>query len=391
MNGSRIPPGFIRLLGATVAMFLSVFLAIAVAPVAAEQAGRRADAGLITAVFSGFTVLAQLWMPRILRASSTAAIFVWSFALLSLPNVAFIFMAQDLSSLLVASAVRGVGFGIAVVVAVLLVTDAGPTESRGRMLGYFGLVVTIPAVIGPSLGLHLNQSLGLAAPFVLSAAAAAVGGVLALPTRGASIHAQSERGMHVVLKDPQVLLPLLVNGLASAAFGGVLSFVPIALTDRGWRSAAAFFLVAGLARGLARWQASMVSDHWTPTTVLVSGPVIAAGGAVMLAGGRSTVLILMAALLMGAGLGVIQNVSYLALLRAVTRSAHGQISTLWNMSTDGGTMVGAAALALVETRASLETAFWTMPFIIMGGLLLAIAGAVHAFKHNKTEGRSLSS
>ena len=376
---SRLPPGAVPLLGAIVLMFFSVFTGVAFAPIAAEAAGRSSDAGLITGLFSAVTVATQLWMPRMLHSRHTPRIFHAAFVLLVLANVPFIAWSDNSALLFAGSAARGVGFGVTSVMAALLVANLAEPDRRGEMLAYFGVAATIPGIAAPATGLYLQATFGLTVPSVLSAACALGGLSIAVTLSLGTGEARRAGGLIGALRSRSVLFPFLVSGASNAAFGGMISFVPLVLTGPGVESASLFFLGIGIWRALARWQSSRLADRRPPTSLLTAGPLLAIPGAVALAAG-SGVWFLVAAALLGMGLGVIQNISYLAMLDAVEPQSYGLVATLWNISIDGGVMVGALGLALLEQAASLAAVLWSLAliFVAVAPLTFMAAGSAPA-------------
>ncbi|MYE92376.1 MAG: MFS transporter [Gemmatimonadetes bacterium] len=370
---SRLPPGAVPLLGSIVLMFFSVFTGVAIAPIAAEAAGRSSDAGLITGLFAATTVATQLWMPRMLSSRHSPRILHIAFVLLVLSNVPFVAWSESSALLFAGSAARGVGFGVTAVMASLLVNLAEPSR-RGEMMAYFGVAATIPGIAAPALGLYLQAAFGLAVPSVLSAVCAIGGLSIAVTLSLRTGEAQRAGGLLGALRGRSVLLPFLVSGAASAAFGGLISFVPLVLTGPGIESASLFFLGTGIWRALARWQSSRLADRRRPASLLTAGPLLAIPGAVALAAG-SGAWFLVAAALLGIGIGIIQNISYLAMLDAVEPHSYGLIATLWNISLDGGVMVGALGLAMLEQAASLTAVLWSLALIFVAGAPLAAMAA----------------
>jgi predicted MFS family arabinose efflux permease len=363
---SRLPPGAVPLLGAIVLMFFSVLVGVAVAPIAAETAGRSSDAGLITALFSAATVAAQLWMPRMLDSRHSPRIFHAAFALLALSNVPFIAWSDSSALLFTGAVARGVGFGVTSVMVSLLVVNLAEPSRRGEMLAYYGVAVAIPGIVAPALGLHLQAVYGLTVPSVLSAVSAVGGFSIALTLSLRTEAARRVGGLLGALRNRSVLLPFLVSLAANVAFGGMISFVPLVLTGPGVESASLFFLGTGIWRALSRWHSSRLADRRRPASLLTAGPLIAIPGAVALAAG-SGIWFLVAAALVGIGLGIIQNISYLSMLDDVEPHNHGLVATLWNVSLDGGVMVGALGLALLERATSLTAVLWALVLIFIAG------------------------
>lgn len=361
---SRLPPGAPPLLGAIVLMFFSVFIGVSIAPIAAETAGRSSDAGLITGLFSATTVAAQLWMPRMLHSRHSPRIFQAAFVLLVLANVPFIAWSESLLLLFTGSAARGVGFGVTSVMASLLVANLAEPSRRGEMLAYYGVAATIPGIAAPALGLYLQAAYGLTVPSVLSAVTAVGGLSIAVTLTLRTGETRRAGGLLGALRSRSVLFPFLVSLAANIAFGGLISFVPLVLTGPGVESASLFFLGTGIWRAVARWRSSKLADRRPPASLLTAGPLLAIPGAVALAAG-SGVWFLVAAALLGIGIGVIQNVSYLAMLDDVEPQSYGLVATLWNISLDGGVMVGALGLALLEQAASLAAVLWSLALIFI--------------------------
>lgn len=371
---SRLPPGAVPLLGAIVLMFCSVFIGVAIAPIAADAAGRSADAGLITGLFSAATVATQLWMPRMLHSRHSSRILQAAFVLLVISNVPFMAWSESSALLFAGSAARGVGFGVTAVMASLLVANLAEPTRRGEMLAYFGVAATIPGIVAPPLGLYLQTAFGLTVPSALSALSALGGLFVAVTLVLRTGDARRVGGLLGALRSRSVLLPFLVSAAANAAFGGLISFVPLVLTEGGVESASLFFLGTGIWRAVARWQSSRLADRRRPVSLLTAGPLFAMPGAVALAAG-SGVWLLAAAALLGVGLGIIQNISYLAMLDAVESHSFGLVATLWNISLDGGVMVGALGLALLEQAASVTAVMWTLALIFAAGAPLAAVAA----------------
>jgi predicted MFS family arabinose efflux permease len=68
-------------------------------------------------------------------------------------------------------------------------------------------------------------------------------------------------------------------------------------------------------------------------------------------------VVLLGALVFGAGFGAAQNASMATMFDAVSRSGYGMASALWNMAFDGGYGVGAAGCGIVAARTGYPIAF----------------------------------
>ena len=377
MNGSNPGPGtespaaslltrqMLMSLAAVGLMFTSVFLALPVAPkVVVVASGRSSEAGLITAVFAGFTVLAQLAMPRLLRSPRVRWAFAWSQLLIGVPAVVFMLAADNVESLLAATAIRGVGFGIASVLSALVITAQVSEGDRARAFGYYGIAATVPGVFGSALGLFLEAEFGTSVAFAVVALAGVLG-ALAASRAGSVGVAPDAPGARALagLRRSGVRNPVLVSLLITFTYGGIVSFVPLVLADSGLGSATMFFLLAGSARAVARWASGPGIDRFGPHRFLAPGALIVVAAALVLSTGDAVGLVVTSAVFFGVGFGLIQNASFLAMMGRADGTDPGVISTLWNLSIDGGVALGGVLLGLVAVVGSIDLVFAILPLV----------------------------
>lgn len=364
-------------LGAVFFMFSSVMLVITTSPVVIEDAtGRSSDAGFVTAVFSAATVLTDLFLPRLLRMRAAS----WFLALGTLVIAAsaplFAMASESGFAMLAAAGLRGVGFGFGSVTASLFVVNLAPVARRGRALGYYGLATTIPAMAAPAAGLVLLEKFGIGATYAVAAVLAGFAALSAAAGRDrGAVHPDETiamgRGLLRTLSIVAVRRPFVVSLLSMFAFGGLLSFVPLRLPAGGAGSAAAFFLVAGLARATLRWVSGGVIDRIGPTGPLVIGMISLVVGGVVLLATPGVAAAMIAAVALGAGHGFVLNAAYLAMIKGGDKGNLPVVSTLWNLSLDGGAGLGALVLGVVAAF-SVDAVFVVMPVLLVVAVPVAL-------------------
>lgn len=361
-------------------MFGSVMLVIAAAPVIIEETtGRSSDAGFVTAVFAAATVFTDLMMPRLLRTRAASWLLAVGIAVIATSAPFFVLAVESESVFMtyMASAVRGVGFALGSVTASLFVINLAPTEQRGRALGAYGVAATVPGIVAVSAGLLLLESAGMRATFGIAAALGLLGAVAAISGR----HPRAAGARDTVVETGRILRrtlgigsvrrPFLVSLIAMVGFGGIISFAPLALPSSGVGSAAVFLLIAGTSRAVSRWMSGALIDRRGATAPLVVGTFVTVAGSVFLIGERGTVPVIIAAVTIGAGLGIVMNAAYVAMLDAAEEGTVGVISVLWNLSIDGGVGLGALVLGVVAA-ASIDAVFLALPVIVALGLPFAV-------------------
>lgn len=376
-------------LAAVFLMFVSVMMVIVVSPIVIEGAsGRTSDAGFVTAAFGAATVITDLFMPRLLHTRGGTWLLAVGLGVIAACAPLFALGSDSPMLMLGASAVRGVGFGFGSVTASLYVVNLAPDQRRGRALAFYGIAATVPAIAAPSLGLLLLESSGVDVAFGVSAIIAFAGMFAAIAGRhrgsvGAPPLAGAGRIVRRTLTIRAVRRPFAVSLIAMITFGGILSFAPLGLPSSGAGSAAVFFLVAGVARAAARWVSGGLIDKRGPTESLVAGTAVAIIGCVFLVGPRSTLPAIIAAVLIGIGLGIVLNAGYVAMIDAAEDGSLGVISSLWNLSIDGGVGIGALFLGLIA-EVSIDAVFIALP--ITAALGLPIAAAAHKAATGRHQG-----
>lgn len=367
---------------ATFATFFGFQLLLSVVPLyAGESGGGGPGAGLATAVFMLSTVLTQVRMPTFLDRFGYRAALVAGLLFLGLP--AFLYpLTRGVAEVLGITLTRGVGFGIVTVVFVGLVVELAPPSRRGEALGVFGMAITLPSIFGNPLGLWLVDVSGYGIVFLLGAAAPLTGLLCALkikdippPARGAE-----NAGFLDGLRRGPLLRLFLLFCAATSAGGVLVTFLPLAVREPGLYSSASALLVFGVASTAVRWWAGRFGDRRDPHILLAPGLISAACG--MAALPRGGPLMLVGALLFGAGLGLLQNSTLLLTMDRVAENERGLGSTLWNVSFDAGTGAGAFFFGFLVGATGFAAAFYLSAALLAAALILV---ALDRPAHNSSE------
>ena len=349
---------------------LGFYVLLSVVPLYAEEAGGGSSgAGLATAVFMLSTVLAQVWMPRILARFGYRAVLAAGSLLLGLPALLYMPLG-GVPAILAVTLVRGAGFGVAIVALATLVTELAPPGRRGEALGLYGVVLTLPSVFCAALGLWLVESFGYGPVFLLAASASLLAFAAALGI--SSPDRRGERGAAGFLSGLRrgpLLRIFLLFACCTAASGVVVTFLPLAAPGPRLYSAAPALLVLGVASTFFRWWSGRFGDRRDPRLLLAPGLVLAALGMATLS--LEDLALLGGALLFGAGFGTLQNATLLLTMERVAKAEYGLGSTLWNVAFDAGTGAGAFVFGLVVGAAGISLAFY-----LCAGLLIAALGFI---------------
>jgi predicted MFS family arabinose efflux permease len=343
---------------------------ISVVPLYVDRAGGGSTgAGLVTAVFMLATVLTQAWMPRLLNRFGHRAALGAGLVLLGPPALLYA-LTDDLVLLLAATLPRGAGFGIVTVAFSAMMYDLAPPGRRGEALALLGFAVALPTIFCNPLGLWLVDGPGYAAVFFLGGLTPLLG-LLALPAlRSPSEPARNETpgpGFLEGIRRGPLLRPFLLFSTTTMAGGVVLTFLPLGVTASGLTSAATALLLLGITSTLVRWWAGRFTDRRGVRPLLVPGVAACAIGlAAMPPGGLP---MLFGAALFGLGFGTLQNVTLLQIMERVPEEERGLGSTIWNISFDAGTGVGALLFGFVIAATGFDAAFYLCAALVAASLI----------------------
>lgn len=356
----------------TGAAFASLFgfqMLLSVVPLyTSEIGGGSLGAGVATAVFMFTTVLTQIQMPRALRRFGYRSSLAVGILLLSLPAFLYVF-ADSVASILTVTLVRGVGFGIVTVIFVALIAELAPPERRGEALGLLGIAITVPTIFCNSLGLWLVDRFDFGVAFVLGAAIPLLGVVATLAiTDVPQPDREGSTGFFAGLSRGPLLTITLLFCSTTITAGVVLTFLPLAKPGAGLFSATGALLFFGVSVTFFRWWAGRFADRNGPRVLLFPGLVSAAGGVATLSG--EGWILLLGAVLFGAGFGVLQNSTLLLTMERVSKKEYGLGSTMWNVAFDAGTGLGALMFGFVISATGFAAAFYLCAALLLATLII---------------------
>jgi len=351
---SILSPALIRVFVGSFGSLTSFFVLASVVPRYAASVGAgAAGAGLSTAALMFATVGAEFAAPWLATRFGYRSGLAAGLILLGVPALALPY-ASGLPAILAVAVVRGVGFAMVMVLGDALIPLLVPDERRGEALGLGGVVASVPAVVALPLGVWLVDQIGYTGVFVLGgvAALAALVAVPGLPEPREASPSEKTR-LAAGLRNRAISRPALAFGATAVAGGVVTAFLPLAVVG----VAPVALLVQAAAATVTRWWAGRQADRHGAARLLLPAVVTAAAGMLAMALIALPAVVLLGALVFGAGFGVAQNASMATMFDAVPRSGYGTASALWNMAYDGGYGLGAAGCGIVAAQTGYPIAF----------------------------------
>jgi MFS family permease len=143
------------LAGVGVSISISFSVLLPVAPVLLERIGPHGAAGAATAALFAGAVIGEISTPWLMSRWSSSRLLIAGQLLTAVPSLVYVFPRATAGQMLAAAGLRGLGMGVAIVVAVTLVAEFAAPNRRGRAIGYFGLALTAPGIALPPIGVSL--------------------------------------------------------------------------------------------------------------------------------------------------------------------------------------------------------------------------------------------
>lgn len=345
--------------------FSGYALLLPVVPLWVAHGGSGAfGAGATTGVLMLITVATQAATPWLLTRIGHRWVLGLGTGLLGVPTPLFA-LSADLAPVLALSAVRGVGFGLATVAGSALVAELVPRPQHGRGVAAYGLATGLPQLLLLAAGVALVEQVGFTAVFVAGGVVPLIGALLVPTIRMPAAHPAAEpvpAAPSGGLAGP-VLPPVLAMLACAIAQGGVITFLPLAVPGGAWLVAIALFATAAGALAGRLIGGELVDRLGWGGKLLRPGVLLAGVGMVVEliaigpAGGG--VLLIVGAVAVGIGFGVVQNDSLTGLFTAFGKGRYGAASAAWNAAYDGGTGIGAVGLGAVAEPFGFAAAFGT--------------------------------
>lgn len=342
----------------------SFYLLLTVVPLYAASSGGGVGAGLTTGALMLATVGAELFTPRLVARFGERLAFALGLVLLGAPVLALP-TSSSLAAIVAICLVRGLGFGITVVVGSAMVASLVAPERRGEGLGLHGLVVGVPSIVALPLGVWLVGQVGYPAVFIAGASAALFSLAATPGLPGRARPDEPHVGVVAGLRMPALIRPAVAFSATTMAAGIVVTFIALVVPAASEGLVALALLVQAVTATMARWWAGRYGDRHGSARLLLPGIVTSALGIVTLALPASAVVVVGSMVLFGAGFGVMQNASLALMFDRVSRSGYNAASAVWNLAYDTGMGAGAAIFGFVAVRTG-----YTAAFLLTGAVML---------------------
>ncbi|HLU20374.1 MAG TPA: MFS transporter [Pusillimonas sp.] len=351
----------------------------------------RADAPGLSSLFlgtmMGCVMLVQALTPILVSRFSLRLVLGGSMVLTAIGAVITGFSVST-PALLSGAVAAGAGFGVLIVAGSQGIALLVPESRLGRMIGIYGLVTMASAALGSPLGVQLAltfspSAFGLAAVIIgVLAVCLSFGIPGAVGKRQDGGHGQQsvnstercQSGLvnrlqmmgKALAEAPWLVLGFLIVGVALLSHG--LSSMPVITSSYVSAAVVIFSVQAGNALG--RWLGGELEARSTTGITVITAALLLAAGGILGVVTTSSVLIVLAGVLIGVGVGVVQTVTLHTAMRLMSS---GRASVLWNLSVDAGLWTGGIVWGVALTSSVVVAGVFVLSvLILMTGVALVV-------------------
>jgi MFS family permease len=358
-------PDFIRLTAMDLAYFLAAGMMIyalplyAVGPIGSDERG----AGI---AFGAFTITALLLRPyagRLTDRLGRRPLMVAGALLAAALTLGFL-VTSSISAVIAVRLLSGVAEAAFFVAGFAMLADLAPPGRQGEALSLNSIALYLGIALGPIVAERVIDLSGYPAAFVTAALLCVVAAALAwATTEPAHEDADPATGqgpagaIPIQLIHRPTIAPAIgfIGGLLAAA--GFMAFCSIRAAEIGMTTPSVVLMAYGATVIGVRLTLATVADRAPALRVLSAGLVVLCCGAVVGALAAGPALLVVAAAVIGLGVGLLTPAFFAAVFAQVAPSQRGAASGTASMAIDLGLGIGPILLGLVAGPLGIPTAF----------------------------------
>ena len=369
---SLLTPQFVAVALAALAYFTGDGILIAAVPrfVAGPLGAGNVAVGVAVGAFSVSAFFLRPWVgslgdrrgrkPLLLIGSGVFAISVLGYTTVS-----------DPTTLAALRLLTGAGEACFFVGMVTTFTDLAPPERRGEAMSLASLSLYVGIGVGPMLGEFAIDRFGFTTAWLLAAAAGlvALGLVLRVPeTRPSTMPALARQR----LVHPAGLLPGLVLLASILGMAGFLTFVPLYALDLGMSGSRLVLLTFAGVVVLIRSAGARLPDRLGAARATRLALLLSAIGLAIAGGWHAPAGLLLGAVVLGAGVGLLTPSVFALAVEHATESERGAVIGTTSAFLDLALGVGPMSLGFVAASFGRSGTFVASALVAVAGLVLVV-------------------
>ncbi len=327
-----------------------------------ELGGTQANAGLIVTFMLASAIVVRPFSAKVLDVVGKKRTLVLSVGAFALTTFFYLFMTAFIP-LLVLRFIHGISFSIVTTATSAIAADIVPKSRKGAGMGYFAMSMNLAVVVGPFIGLTLLQFISFDTYFIILSALMVVSFLCTFIVKIAESKQVEQVTFAIKLKDliePKAIPIALISGLVGVAYASILSFVPVYAEDIGLATTASyFFLVFAVVMIAFRPYLGRAFDEKGPRYVLIPSLLIFALGLIVLGFTTTSIVLLIAAGLIGLGYGTLLPGFQTVAIQSTESHRSGHAISTFFIFYDLGIAIGAFIWGMIIGGFGYEAMYFT--------------------------------
>ena len=288
-------------------------------------------------------------------------------------SIAAFFWVPSLPLLFAQRLCMGIGVGIIGTATGTIVAYVVPHEHHGLGISIFTMSTALALAFGPFLGIQLisHASYRVLAQTCLGIGLACIVMFFGMGRLPEMRHRRRPFLALYSYVDPRVVRFSLVALITCLGYGCIQAFMTSYAAERGVTAAASiFFLLYALTALLTRPLSGRLLDLRGENVIFYPALVLTALALFLLAHAHSSLVLLLAGLILGAGFGNFQSAGQAVALSLVSRSRFAQATTTFYIFFDLGIGLGPYLFGFLIPLAGYAGMYQSLAAVVLGALLL---------------------
>lgn len=332
-------------------------------PLYIENVGAtKQQIGLVMGCFAIGLLLFRSLVGRLADQHSRKLVLLIGMGVVAIAPLGYLMM-PSIPLLMVIRAFHGISIAAFTTGYSALVADIAPARKRGEVIGYMSLVNPIGMAVGPALGGFLQAGVGYTALFLLSSGLGFMGLLCTSQIINPPAYANKQRGATSnqfwrLLGSPRIRTLTLVLLMVGLAFGALSTFAPLFIKESGVDlNAGLFYTAAAIASFSVRLITGRASDRYGRGLFITVSLTLYTLAMLMLWTANSAVTFLMAAIIEGAGAGILIPMIAAMLADRSLPQERGRLFGLSMIGFDVGIAIAGPVLGAVAEQVGYRNIF----------------------------------
>lgn len=335
-----------------------------------EIGGNYSQTGIVMSAFALGVLVFRPLVGRKIDNLGRKIVLILGVLIFSVSPIIYIFI-KSVNLLIPVRIFHGLGLAAFGTASITLIMDAAPTESRGEVLSYTGMVNTIAFALGPILGFYVWDNWGFEVLFSLLSGLAILCLFFSAFIKETKTHTSLSVSINyfkAIWQRPIVVSSVVIL-LIGMVHGGVMFYIPFYLEDMEV-NIGLFFTVYGVAAFSIRLLVGTASDRIGRGPFVVFSLILLTISVFILSKTTGIVFMFVAAVLYGFGFGAQQPALTALVADNTTEETRGKIFSFYYGGFDLGISITGLLLGAIAEKFGIRNMFVVCSFITLTALVI---------------------